>query len=116
MVCKKWASQIVYRFFSRYHDYKAELGGSSIIGKVFTASWVQIFLDIIVSQVFSHESKFIPDVVLNYYIKYINQAIKYPIACEYLKTLKIDSEFVIPLLITKVITPLVKKTPHDQEL
>ena len=117
MQCKKWASQIAYRFFSRYNDYKAQLETNKVIGQVFTTKWVQPLLEIIAAQVFQYKQRFIPDIVLNYYLKYINQAIKNPATCEYLKTLQItESESMIPALITKIITPVLCKTLYDEEL
>ena len=117
MQCKKWASQIVYRFFSRYHDFKSELEINKLIGQVFLSKWMHPLLEIIVSQIFQHSTQFIPDIVMNYYIKYINQAIKFPVSCEYLKQLQLPGgDFVIPCLIRNLITPVLCKTPYDQEL
>lgn len=117
MMCKKWASQILYRFFSRYHDFYAQLETNKMIGHVFISKWMRPVLEIIIAQTFSHSLCFIPDVVLNYYIKFINQAVKFPSSLEYLKGLQLpNGEFIIPELITKVITPILCKTPRDQEL
>lgn len=113
----KWVSQILYRFFSRFHDYKAQINSNVMIGQAFTSKWAKLYLDQIVSLVFSSQSLFIPDITLNYYLKYLNQAVKHPATCEYLSSLKLASgDFVIPSLITSIITPTVGKTPYDEEL
>ena len=113
----KWVSQILYRFFSRFHDYKAQINSNVMIGQAFTSKWARIYLDSIIAHVFTSRLLFIPDITMNYYIKYLNQAIKYPPTCEYLSSLKLESgEFVIPSLITGIITPTVAKTPYDEEL
>jgi importin-7 len=117
MQCKKWASQILYRFFNRYHNYKSQIEINTLIGQVFNSNWVKPILDIIISQTFQYTQVFIPDTILNYYIKYINQAIKHIPSCEYLKTVQLPtSEYVIPALITQIITPVLLKTPNDHEL
>lgn len=113
----KWVAQIVHRFFSRFHDYKAKVDTSSEIGQIFTSVWVKVFLDLIIVHTFQSTKIYIPDITVNYYIKYLNQSIKYKPTCEYLSTLQLENgEFVIPSLITQIITPTVSKTPYDEEL
>ena len=113
----KWVAQIVHRFFSRYHDYQAKVDTSTEIGQIFTGVWVKVFLDLVIVHTFQSTKIFIPDITLNYYIKYLNQSIKYKPTCEYLSTLQLENgEFVVPSLITQIITPTVSKTTHDEEL
>lgn len=113
----KWVAQIVHRFFSRYYDYKGQIDTDAEIGQTFTTSWVKVFLDTIIQHIFFSTSHFIPDITLNYYIKYLNQSIKYKPTCEYLSTFQLENgDYIIPSLITQIITPIVSKTPYDEEL
>lgn len=117
MQCKKWSIQILYRFFSRYHDFSSQIDSNIIIGQVFMSKWSHPVLETILGQIFDHQTRFIPDSTMNYYIKFINQAIKIPAICDNMKTIKRpDGEFIIPSLITQVITPVVCKTLYDEEL
>ena len=114
---KKWAGQILYRFFSRYHDINTQIDTNKEISRVFLSNWAVSILQAIISNIFSYEKAFIPDVHLNYYLKYITQSIKCPLTCEYLKTIQSPySEPVIPSILKKIITPILCKTAHDEEL
>ena len=115
--CKKWACQILHRFFSRYHDQAHQMDTNLIISQVFATKWAVPVLQTIVLQLFKYPSVYISDILKNYSLKYISQAVKYGPTCEFLKTMQtVSSQLVLPSLLTDIITPMLCITPYDQEL
>lgn len=115
--CKKWALQILFRFFSRYNDASGQLDSNKVISQVFTSKFAVPVLQSILSQVFRHSEVYIPGLIMNYSLKYINEAVKFTPTCEILTVMQGGtSGLVIPSLLTDVITPVLSLTAYDQEL
>ena len=74
-------------------------------------------MNVVINQVFQFGRYFIPDLLMNYLLKYLTQSIKYPSTCEILKEMQFGtSGFVIPSLLTDIITPVLCKKAYDEEL
>jgi importin-7 len=115
--CKKWAAQIVYRLFSRYNDPKAQIDSNKTISEVFTTTWAIPFLELTLNQVFKYKTVFIPEVIMNYSLKYITQSIKFQPTHEKLKNISPPgSSSIFVYLISNIITPVLFKTSYDEEL
>jgi importin-7 len=116
LVCKKWASQILHRFFSRYHDINNLSDNNKTIG-VLVGQFSGLILTGFVNQVFQYGKVYIPELVMNYSFKYLNEAIKWPATCEMLKNMQTaDGRAVLAALITDVIIPVMCKSAADEEL
>ena len=100
-LCKKWAAQIVYRFFSRFFikAYLREL--NLFICEYFQTHWAEVFFKVYVSALLNLKNQYLTDSVLNFYLKFITQAIKFePLVKEFKPDLvgKIMIQVCLPLL------------------
>jgi hypothetical protein len=106
---KRWAAQIVHRFFHRYfssENYKDDL---VFIGQLFKSTWALPFLNTIVTNFFKYKTHFVPNIVLNYYVKYMTQALKYEPAHQLLAPH-------MSSVLTDYILPLLYRVPSDATL
>lgn len=108
-MCKKWAGQIVHRFFTRYFNLNHMQEQNLLIGQYFQSVWAAEFLKIIVPQLFQAKDLFVPSVVLNYYIKYVIQGIKFTATFELL------DEAAVSNLLINVIMPILYRVASDEE-
>lgn len=117
MQCKKLATQILYRFFSRYGNPNNLVGTSQLIAQVFMGKWSNCVLNSVISQVFHYPAVNLPGLLMNSSLKYLNEAVKNLNACESFKVQYLpNGNLVIPSLITDIIVPILCKTPADEEL
>ncbi|OMJ81455.1 hypothetical protein SteCoe_18072 [Stentor coeruleus] len=109
-MCKKWAGQIVHRFFTRYFNLNHIQEQNLFIGQYFQSVWAVEFFKIIIPQLFQTKDLFIPSVVLNYYIKYVIQGIKFTATFELL------DEVAVSNLLVNVIMPVLCRVASDEEI
>jgi hypothetical protein len=100
-ICKKWSAQIVYRFFSRFFIkvYLREL--NLFICEYFQNNWAGNFFKVYVTSVLNVKNQYLTDSVLNFYLKFITQSIKFePLVREFRPELigKIMIQVCLPLL------------------
>ena len=76
-ICKKWSAQIVFRFFSRYFIKLYLKEHNLFICEYFQNNWATQFFKVIANAVFNQKTQFLTDSVLNFYIKYITQSVKF---------------------------------------
>lgn len=109
-ICKKWAAQIVFRFFSRYFIKLYLKDHNLLICEYFQNNWATQFFKLIVGAVLNQKNQLLTDSVLNFYIKYITQSIKFePLLKEF------KPELAGRMLIN-VSLPLLAIKESDQEL
>lgn len=114
---KRWASQIVHRIFNRYFNLNHLSGNAKTMGENFQNKWALPFFETILPLLFKRSSHYLPNLVANYYIKYIAQAVKFPATCELLKAkLTNSNQLVIHLLVTDIIIPYLSRVQSDEEL
>jgi importin-7 len=109
-LCKKWSIQIILRFFTRYFNKKFLRDQNLVIHEYFQTEWAFEFYKIVISNIIARNQGYIEDSVLNFYIKYISQAVKLDII---LKNISFD---VIKALLIDISLPLLSRTPKDEEL
>ncbi|CAG9331485.1 unnamed protein product [Blepharisma stoltei] len=115
--CKKWAAQIVHRFFNRYFNLAYLKDHNQIIGQHFQHQWAIQLFAVILPLLYKRASCYIPDIVTNYLLKYVSQGIKFENVAEQMKTATTpNGKLVIPALITDIIIPVVYRTRSDEEL
>ncbi|CAG9318755.1 unnamed protein product [Blepharisma stoltei] len=115
--CKRWVAQIVHRFFNRYFNLHHLNGHSRAIGEHFQSNWAVPFFESILPLLLKRTAHFIPNIVANYLLKYINQAVKFPVTCEILKAKVTNSnQLIIHLLVTDIIVPYLCRVKTDEEL
>ncbi|CAG9334821.1 unnamed protein product [Blepharisma stoltei] len=116
-ISKRWAAQIVHRTFNRYFNLAHLNGNSKLMGENFQSKWALPFFEIILAAIFKRATNFVPNLVANYYIKYIAQAVKFPLTCELLKSkLTNSNQLVIHALVTDIIVPSLYRVKSDEEL
>lgn len=108
--CKKWAAQIVYRFFTRYFNIQNLREQNIKIGQFFQDSWACEFFKVIIPQLFKYKEVYIPSLLLNYYIKYTTQGLKFA------KTYSLLDENAISHLLVNVVLPILCRVPSDDEI
>jgi importin-7 len=109
-MCKKWASQIVHRFFNRYYNLNHLREQNLRIGQYFQSVWACEFFKVITPQLFQVKEKFIPSLLLNYYIKYTTQAVKFG------PTFSLLDENSISHILINVIMPIIYRVKSDDEI
>ena len=109
-MCKKWAVQIVHRFFTRYFNLAHLKQENLCVGQRFQGIWAAEFFKVIIPQLFQVKEKFIPSLVLNYYLKYACQSVKF------LPTFGLFDEVSISHLMINVIMPVLYRVKSDDEL
>jgi len=107
--CKRWAAQIVHRLFNRYFNIGYLKEHNKFIGQHFQSNWAVPYTHTIVPILFKRTHAFIPNIVLNYLVKFCTQAIKFQPTCEMLISQ-------VPKLITDIIMPLLCRVPSDETL
>lgn len=108
--CKKWAAQIVHRFFTRYFNIQHLREQNIVIGQFFQENWACEFFKTIIPQLFKFKEVFIPSILLNYFIKYTTQGLKFA------KTYSLLDENAISHLLVNVILPILCRVPSDDEI
>lgn len=117
LLCKKWAIQIAYRFFNRYSNIKNLPDSQKIIGEIFITNWMVSMMNIVVVQLFKYKQVFLPELYMNYSLKYVTECIKNDQTCEIIKNMVLaNGRFVIPALINEIITPVLCRNSKDEEL
>lgn len=109
-LCKKWAAQIVHRFFTRYFNISHLQKQNIFIGQHFQENWASEFFKVIIPQLFKYKEVFIPSLLLNYFIKYTTQGLKFA------RTYSMLDENSIFHLLVNVILPILSRVPSDDEL
>ena len=109
-MCKKWAVQIVHRFFTRYFNLTHLKEPNLFAGQHFQGNWATEFFKVIIPQLFQVKDKFIPSLLLNYYLKYACQSVKF------LPTFRLFDENSISHLMVNVIMPVLYRVQSDDEL
>lgn len=109
-MCKKWSIQIVHRFFTRYFNLTHLKDQNFLIGQHFQAVWASEFFKIVIPQLFQVREVFIPSLVLNYYLKYTCQSVKFP------STFSLFDENSISHLLINVIMPVLYRVQSDNEI
>jgi hypothetical protein len=109
-MCKKWAAQIVHRFFTRYFNIPHLQKQNIFIGQYFQEYWAGEFFKVVIPELFRVREVFIPSLYLNYLIKYTTQGIKFT------KTYPLLDENAISHLLVNVIVPILSRVPSDDEL
>lgn len=109
-MCKKWAAQIVHRFFTRYFNLSHLHSLNLKIGQYFQTVWAAEFLKVIVSQLFILKERFIPNLVLNYYLKFTTQGVKLN------ATFSLLDEAAISHILVNVIMPILNRVASDEEI
>lgn len=114
---KKWAAQIVHRFFNRYFNLAYLKDHNQVIGQHFQQTWAIPLFTIILPQLFKRSAYFVPNIVTNYLLKYVSQAIKFENIAELMKTVTApNGKPAIMALITDIIIPVIYRTQSDEEL
>ncbi|CAG9311508.1 unnamed protein product [Blepharisma stoltei] len=115
--CKKWAAQIVHRFFNRYFNLAYLKDHNQIIGQHFQSQWALPLFAVVLPLLYKRASCYIPDIVTNYLLKYVSQGIKFENVAEQMKTAAApNGKLAIPALITDIIIPIIYRNPSDEEL
>jgi hypothetical protein len=114
--CKKLASQILHRFFSRFNNPVNLIGTSKLIAEVFMSKWSSVVLGHVVNQVFLIQGCKFPDLIKNCLLKYLSEAIKLKTFSSVIENFTIENQPLIPSLISSVITPVLCKSTEDEEL
>ncbi|OMJ92820.1 hypothetical protein SteCoe_4362 [Stentor coeruleus] len=109
-LCKKWAAQIVHRFFTRYFNKVYLRDQNLVIGEYFQNTWALEFYNIILVAVFNANKIRLTDPVMNFYLKFLNQGVKFEPVIK-----KINPELAGKLLVN-ICLSLLHRTPSDEEL
>lgn len=109
-MCKKWAVQIIHRFFTRYFNKNYLKNQNLFISEYFQSVWAVDFYNIFLNSLFTFQTKFIPEPVLNYYLKYITQTIKFDVIFRNMPKETIQS------LLISVCLQMLRRSQSDEEL
>ena len=109
-MCKKWAAQIVNQIFIRYYHSFTVVNKKPLARKCFQKNWAVEYFKIIIQQVFQAKEKFIPDFLLNYYLKYTCQSVGFP------QTFRLLDRNSISHLMLNVSIPILYRVKSEEEL
>jgi hypothetical protein len=108
--CKRLAIQIVHRIFSRYFNRIYMKEHNSFICEYFQKEWANQFFLIIIKQLSPTEKKFISDPVMNFYLKYMTQAVK----CE--TVIPNITQRIAVMILVDICLPLLQRNETDDDL
>lgn len=109
-LCKKWSAQIVHRFFTRYFNRVYLRDQNLVIGEYFQNTWALEFYNIILVAVFNANKVRLTDPVMNFYLKFLNQGVKFEPVMK-----KITPDLAGKLLVN-ICLSLLYRTQSDEEL
>ena len=109
-MCKRYVAQIVNRFFIKYFKLYHSKNQDLFVGQHFKEIWVVEFFKVIIKQLFQVHEKFIPKLLLSYYLRYTNQSV------EFLPTFSLLDEHSKSFLMFNVIMSLLYRVKLDDQL
>ena len=107
--CKKWAAQILHRFFNKYFSTAYLKDHNKLIGEYFQGTWAVPLSELVLNLLLNISKAYVPNAVANYLLKFVAQAYKLPSTREILNKFNIQ-------IINQVILPLLSMKHSDEEL